>query len=44
MKNTSVGTLAAALLWSDRNGVIADLEEFLANFVDADVAVVHRHA
>jgi hypothetical protein len=44
MKNTPVGTLAAALLWSDRNGAIADLEEFLANFVDADVAVVHRHA
>jgi hypothetical protein len=44
MKNTPVGTLVAALLWSDRNGVIADLEEFLANFVDADVAVVHRHA
>jgi hypothetical protein len=44
LKNTPVGTLTAALLWSGRNGAIADLEDFLANPVDAAVAPVHRHA
>jgi hypothetical protein len=44
LKNTPVGTLTAALLWSDRNGAIADLEEFLANPADADITLVHRHA
>jgi hypothetical protein len=44
LKNTPVGTLTAALLWSDRNGAIADLEGFLTNPVDADITLVHRHA
>jgi hypothetical protein len=44
LKNTPTGTFPAALLWSARNSIIADLEEFLANRVDADWHVVHRHA
>lgn len=44
LKNTPVGTLTSALLWSDRKAIIADLEDFLANFVDSDTAVVERYA
>jgi hypothetical protein len=44
LKNTPTGTFPAALLWSARSGIIADLEDFLASFVDPDVGVIHRHA
>jgi hypothetical protein len=44
LKNTPTGTFSAALLWSMRRSVIADLENFLANLVDTDVGLVHRHA
>lgn len=44
LKNTPVGTLKAALLWRGREAIVADLEDFLANFVDADASVVERYA
>jgi len=44
LKNTPTGTFPAALLWSMRGSIIADLEDFLVSFVDADVGVVYRHA
>jgi hypothetical protein len=44
LKNTRTGTFPAALLWSDRDAIIADLEDFLVHLADAGVAVVHRHA
>jgi hypothetical protein len=44
LKNTPVGTLASALLWSDRNEAIADLEDFLTHFADTPTTVVERHA
>jgi hypothetical protein len=44
LKNTPTGTFPAALLWSARASIIADLEDFLAGFVGGDVGVVHRHA
>jgi hypothetical protein len=44
LKNTPTGTFMSALLWSDRNAIIADLENFLTNFADTDVAVVDRYA
>jgi hypothetical protein len=39
LTNTPVGTLTAALLWANRNGIIADLDDFLGKFVSADAAV-----
>jgi hypothetical protein len=44
LKNTPLGTLTTALLWSHRNEIVADLEDFLANFVDTDAGVVERYA
>jgi hypothetical protein len=44
LKNTPTGTFPAALLWSARSSVIADLEDFLVNFVGTDVGFIHRHA
>jgi hypothetical protein len=44
LKNTPTGTFPAALLWSVRSSIIADLEDFLTRFVDSDVGVIHRHA
>ncbi|HJU30526.1 MAG TPA: hypothetical protein VJ740_03700 [Hyphomicrobiaceae bacterium] len=44
LENTPTGTFPAALLWSDRDAIIADLEDFLVGLPHADVAVVHRHA
>jgi hypothetical protein len=44
LKNTPTGTFMSALLWSDRNDIIADLENSLANFVDTEIAVVDRYA
>jgi hypothetical protein len=44
LKNTPTGTFPAALLLSARSSIIADLENFLVNFVDTDVDVVYRHA
>jgi hypothetical protein len=42
--NTPVGTLTTALLWSARNGIIADLEDFLGNLVAAGAGIVQRYA
>jgi hypothetical protein len=44
LKNTPTGTFPAALLWSMRGSVIADLETSLANLTGADVGLVHSHA
>ena len=44
LKNTPLGTLKTALLWSRRNEIVADLEDFLANFADANAGVVERYA
>jgi len=44
LTNTRVGTLRAALLWSERSSIIADLEDFLTDPVDSDASVIHRHA
>jgi hypothetical protein len=44
LKNTRTGTFPAALLWSMREPIVADLAEFSAKFADTDVGVVHRHA
>jgi hypothetical protein len=44
LKNTRTGTFPAALLWSDRSSIIADFENFLAELVDSDASVIHRHA
>jgi hypothetical protein len=44
LKNTPLGTLTTALLWSRRNEIVADLEDFLANFADTNASVVERYA
>ena len=44
LKNTPTGTFPAALLWSMRGSVFADLEDFLANLADTDFGLIHRHA
>ena len=44
LRNTPLGTLRTALLWSRRNEIVADLEDFLANSVDTDAGVVERYA
>ena len=44
LKNTPTGTFPAALLWSMRGSVIADLENFLTNLASTDAGFVHRHA
>jgi hypothetical protein len=44
LKNTPLGTYSAALLWNGRREIVADLEDFLANFVDAHVGIVERYA
>jgi hypothetical protein len=44
LKNTPTGTFPAALLWSMRGSVIADLENFLTNLASTDAGLVHRHA
>jgi len=44
LKNTPLGTLTAALLWNDRDEIVADLANFLANFVGADTGIVERYA
>jgi hypothetical protein len=32
------------LLWNDRSEMVADLEDFLANFVVAQAGIVERYA
>jgi hypothetical protein len=44
LKNTPLGTHTAALLWNDRSEIVADLEGFLANFVDTHPGTVERYA
>lgn len=44
LKNTPLGTLTTALLWSRRDEIVADLENFLASLVDTDARVIERHA
>src|SRR5262245_29011617 len=44
LKNTPLGTYTAALLWNGRREIVADLEDFLANFVDAHAGIVERYA
>jgi hypothetical protein len=44
LKNTPLGTLTTALLWSRRAEIVADLENALTGFVDADAGVIERHA
>lgn len=44
LKSTPLGTHTAALLWNDRGDIIADLQDFLANFVDAHAGIVERYA
>jgi len=44
LKNTPTGTFPAALLWSERSSILADFEDFLANLMDADLSIIHRHA
>ena len=44
LRNTPLGTLRTALLWSRRNEIVADLEDFLTNSVDTDAGVVERYA
>jgi hypothetical protein len=44
LKNTPLGTYTAALLWNDRSEMVADLEDFLANFVVAQAGIVERYA
>jgi len=44
LKNTRLGTLTAALLWNDRDEIVADLADFLANLVGADARIVERYA
>jgi hypothetical protein len=44
LRNTPTGTFPAALLWSERSSIIADLEDFLAGLVHGGVGVIHRHA
>ena len=44
LRNTPTGTFPAALLWSVRSSIIADLEGFLESFVDRGIGVVDRHA
>jgi hypothetical protein len=44
LKNTPLGTLTTALLWSRRDEIVADLENFLADLADADANVIERHA
>ncbi len=44
LKNTPLGTLTTALLWSRRDEIVADLESFLASFVDSGARVIERHA
>ena len=44
LKNTPLGTLRTALLWSRRDEIVADLENFLANLVSAEAGAVERQA
>lgn len=44
LKNTPLGTLTTALLWSRRAEIVADLENALTGFVHADARVIERHA
>ena len=44
LKNTPLGTLRTALLWSPRDEIVADLENFLASFVNTDALGIERHA
>jgi hypothetical protein len=44
LKNTPLGTLTAALLWNDRNEIVTDLADFLANLAGADTRIVERNA
>ena len=44
LKNTPLGTYSAALLWNGRDEIVADLEGFLANLVDAHAGIVERYA
>jgi hypothetical protein len=44
LKNTPLGTLRTALLWSCRDEIVVDLEDFLAGIVTADTPVIERHA
>jgi hypothetical protein len=44
LRSTPTGTFSAALLWSRREEIIADLENFLADLTHPDAGLVHRHA